>query len=522
MKTFKPKLRRTKIPKKKVWASLLRNPLLAVRELNNRSFYEFLKFMWSEVSQEEFQDNWHIKYLCDTLQKLAEEVAVQKSTNVSSKQLIEDLTINVPPGTSKTTIVMIMFPAWCWTRWYWMKFIGLSYSATLSLESAESSRDLIRSQKYRSVYPDINIKSDKDQKSNFRVTKTFDKKPGYPVETRLGGNRFSTSVGGTVTGFHAHIILVDDPVNPQQAISPVQLASTNRWMQTTLPTRKVHKKYSPTVMIMQRVHENDPTGNQLEEDKGVQHICLPGEIKNYKKEVKPPELVEMYSEDGLLDPVRMDWEALRKLEAKLGQYGFAGQIGQSPTPPTGGMFKVDKFVITDQMPASNLIEMVVRYWDKAGTEAKPGQTKGPAYTVGCKMLKLTNGKLMITNIQRGQWSTEDREDRIKATTEADGHSVLVGIEQEPGSGGKESAENTVKNLSGYSVSVEPPQGDKVQRADPFSVQVNWGNVMLLQADWNKAFIDECRFFPFGTFKDQVDAASGAHRMLTSKKQAKVW
>ena len=520
-KTFKPAYKRTRYPKKAILKSLIENPLLAIRERNNRSFYEFLKFMWPEVSNEKLQTNWHIKLMCDELQSLAERV-VHERNKATHKQQVEDMIINVPPGSTKTTTVMVLFPAWCWSKWYWMEFICLSYGSDLSLESAEQSRELIRSDRYQAVYPEVSIKRDKDQKSNFQVLKTLEKRPGYAARTKKGGSRYSTSVGGTVTGFHAHIVLIDDPINPQQAVSPVQLESTNRWLDSTMPTRKIDKKYCPTVMIMQRLHENDPTGHRLQKKKKVKHICLPGEIRNYKKQVNPPELSELYIDD-LLDPNRMSWEALQDLESDLGQYGFAGQVGQSPTPPSGGMFKVNKFQVVDNMPQQYQIEQIVRYWDKAGTEHKTAsKAKGPAWTVGFKMAKLITGKYLILNVVRGRWSSEERENKIRQTAEADGRDVIIGIEQEPGSGGKESAEGTVKNLTGFSVTVDRPTGDKVYRADPFSVQVNHGNVMLLQADWNHDLIEEYRFFPFGTFKDQVDAGSGAFNLLNKKKRARVW
>jgi predicted phage terminase large subunit-like protein len=499
-------------------------PLLAQRELNNRSFYEFLLFMWPEVSAEDFQPNWHIKLLCDTLQRKAERVVAEKKKPGKEKQLIKDLVVNVPPGTSKTTIVMIMFPAWCWTKWYWMEFIGLSYAATLSLESAEASRDLIRSDRYQMCYPELSIKPDKDQKSNFQILKSLGRRPGQKERVKQGGSRFSTSVGGSLTGFHGHIILVDDPINPQQAVSPVQLENTNNWMDGTLPTRKIHKGTSPMVMIMQRLHENDPTGHHIEKkgDK-TDHICLPGEIRNYGKEVKPEEYLDLYSEDGLLDPTRMGWDALEDLESDLGQYGYAGQIGQSPTPPSGGMFKVDNFQTIDQLPQQHEIEMTVRYWDKAGTEAKNNsKQKGPAYSVGVKMSKLSTGKYLIHDVVRGRYSSENREAKIKATAEADGRDVEIGVEQEPGSGGKESAESTVRNLTGFMTHVDRPTGDKAYRADPYSVQVNWRNVYLLRGDWNSDYVSECRFFPHGNFKDQVDASSGAFALLNRRRKARAW
>jgi len=141
---------------------LIRNPLIIRREINKRSFYEFLKFFWPVISNDKFVDNWHIRYLCNELQILAEHV-------INNKPRPYDLVINVPPGSSKTTICSIMFPVWCWVRAYTLKLITVSYSSTLSLESAELSRDLIRSDLFRTVYPEFDIKEDKDTKGNYKV-----------------------------------------------------------------------------------------------------------------------------------------------------------------------------------------------------------------------------------------------------------------------------------------------------------------------------------------------------------------
>jgi len=507
-------LTRTRYAKQVVAQKAIENPLLIVRALNNRSFFNFFKFFWPEISSEELKVNWHIPYLCDELQKVAERVAEGLPKEY-------DLLINIPPGTTKTSIVMVMFPIWCWTRWFWMKFITVSYSATLSLESAEYSRDLIRSERFEMVYPELELKEDKDTKSNYRITKKV-VVPGRRHRVLHGGNRFSTSVGGSLTGFHGHILLWDDPLNPHQSVSEVELVNTNRWLDQTLTTRKIDKESVPTIGIMQRLHEDDPSGHLLKKKgKAVKHICLPGEIMEDSSRVNPPELVAQYV-DGLLDPERLNLTALKELEIDLGQYGYAGQIGQSPTKPTGGMFKVDRFSIVESMPNPVNVIRIVRYWDKAGTaEIVKTRGRGPAYTVGTKMAVLTGNRFIVMDVKRGRWSSEERESIIRITAEADGREVEVWHEQEPGSGGKESAESTTRNLAGFTVQAERPVGDKVYRADPYSVQVNDGNVSLLRAPWNKEFIDEHKLFPFSTYKDQVDSAGGAFSKLMAKKRVKV-
>jgi predicted phage terminase large subunit-like protein len=500
--------------KRQILLAAMQQPQILIREINNRSFFEFLKFFWPEVSGQTFVSNWHIKYICDELQKVAERVAKGLPREY-------DLIINVPPGSTKTVICSIMFPAWCWTQWYWMRFITISYSSDLSLESAEYSRDLIQSERYKLIYPDLEIKDDKNTKSNFRIVKKEHVKAGFPVRILKGGNRFSTSVTGTITGFHAHMLIWDDIIDPKKSLSAVELNNANHFLDETLPTRKVDKAVSTTIGIMQRLHQDDPTGHLLAKGKeNIKHICLPGEIDNYRDKVNPPELLEFYK-DNLLDPVRLPHSVLADLEADLGQYGYAGQIGQHPTPPAGGMFKVDNFGMIQAMPEPDTIVETVRYWDKAGTKVKVGIKGKAAYTVGVKMCRLRNGRWVILNVKRGRWSPEEREKIIRNTAIDDGVDVRIFYEQEPGSGGKESAQATTLNLAGYTGQAERPQGDKVFRADPYSVQVNDGNISLLQADWNKDFLEEHAYFPFGSYKDQVDAAGAAFAQLTVRREARM-
>jgi predicted phage terminase large subunit-like protein len=368
------------------------------------------------------------------------------------------------------------------------------------------------------VYPELIIKQDKESKGNFRIVKLVDNITGNPKKAKRelpGGNRYSTSVGGTLTGFHADIIIWDDPLKPDEAASQKQLETVNRWIDQTLPTRKTNKAVSAIIGIMQRLHQNDPSGHLLSKNKKkLKHICLPGEIIHFKQFVKPQKLISKYTKDGYFDKNRMGKEVLEELESDLGQYGYAGQIGQNPAPPGGGMFKVANFTMTAQLLDVRQIVKSVRYWDKAGT------TESGAYTVGLKMHLLKNNFFLIEDVKRGQWSAEVRERIIRQTAIADGTNVDVVIEQEGGSGGKESAEGTIRNLAGFRVKAERPIGDKAKRADAYSVQVNNGSVILVVADWNNKFKEEHEMFPNGTYKDQVDAGSGAFNFLIKKKKAR--
>ena len=121
---------------------------------------------------------------------------------------------------------------------------------------------------------------------------------------------------------------------------------------------------------------------------------------------------------------------------------------------------------------------------------------------------------------RGQWGALEREEKIKFWAERDRAksrpgAYEVGVEQEPGSGGKESAENTIRNLRGFKVYADKVTGSKEVRAEPFAAQVQGGNVSMVAGIWQADLLDEMQSFPNGKYRDQVDACSGAFNRLVS-------
>ena len=482
-------------------------PDIIKAESCRRSLFYFIRTFWDIVSVDTPVWNWHIPYLCGHLMRAAYRVGNHLPNE-------HDIIINIPPGTTKSITCSVMFPVWCWTNWHWMRFITSSYSAALSLELAEYSREIVRSARFKRLFPDLVIKRDKDTKSNFRLQKLDFDERGETKLVRLGGNRYSTSVGGTVTGFHGHILITDDPLDPNRAASDQEISNANRFMDQTLPTRKADKETAVSILIQQRLGQFDPSGHLLgkSKEKKLLHISLPGEIRNFKEQLHPKELKSYYKDD-LLDPNRMPWKVLKGMEIDLGQYGYSSQVGQFPVPPAGGMFKPDNMPIV-QRNTSAIVRRPVRYWDKAGS------LKG-AYTVGVKMARLENGRYCIFDVQRQQLQTHERERLIQRTAEMDGSETIIYMEQEPGSSGIDSVKSSISGLDGYSAHADRPTGDKVHRADPFSVQVNMGNVEMIEGAWNQAFIEELRYFPMSKYKDQVDAASGAYMKL-KKPKVGVW
>lgn len=448
------------------------------------SFFEFVKEFWDEFIPESYIHNWHIELLCNELQVAMERVFL-------GLPRLYDIVINISPGTTKSTITSVMLPAWSWIRMPTLRTIGGSHGASLSMDLSRKNRAIIKSEKYMWCFPEIRMSVDQDSKSYFVNT--------------LGGSRFAVGVGGSVVGMHGHVLIIDDPIDPSGAVSETEIKTANRWMDETLATRKVDKEVALTILIMQRLHQNDCTANMLEKTKKVRHICLPAELSD---QVLPKHFASFYK-DGLMDPTRLSREVLAENEVKLGQFGYAGQFGQNPVPLGGGMFKTDRIVITE---LNDKLISKVRSWDKAAT------ADGGAFSAGVKMGLDRKGRTWILNATRGQWSSDRREDMMKSTAVLDGRDTDIVLEQEPGSGGKFCAQSSVRNLIGFNVYVERPTGDKTHRADPFSVQVNNGNVCMVPGPWNQEYLDEMRFFPFSKYKDQVDATSAGFTHLISGKQ----
>lgn len=449
-------------------------------ELCKRSFFFFLKEFWHIIIPEEPVYNWHMEYLCDELQKV-----VTKVKNRESKDY--DLIINIPPGTSKSTIATVMLPAWSWVIDPTIRSLTASYSASLSTDHSMKSRDIIRSDKFRAYFPEIEIKKDQDNKTHYKNTN--------------GGERYATSVTGTVTGFHAHLIIVDDPLNPKEAASEADRLTANSFMDVTLSTRKVSKSVTPTILVMQRLHQKDCTGNWLDkEGKEIKHICLPGEIS---KDVKPVELKERYI-NGLLDADRLTNKDLKELKINLGSYGYAGQIMQIPTPDDGGIWQNWIIPIDDNQVPKNLTELGTD-WDLAYTEKETNSAS--AYITAGKH----DSKMYITDLGFDWLEFPKLMPYMKAKTQP--HYI-------EGKASGKSAKQVLTNQGIPAIEVQVSGGDKIARAQMATPYAESGMIYCKRSIWDKLHNDSKQgilMFPNGEHDDLQDALVQSINRLLGKK-----
>lgn len=327
-------------------------------------------------------------------------------------------------------------------------------------------------------------------------------------ETPDGGGLWAAGVGGPITGKGFHLAAIDDPLkNAEEAASEVIRAKQKDWYSSTFYTRE--EPGGAIVVIQTRWHESDLSGwllsEESEEEPERWHIVSFEAIKEDQQQPFPPTCtVEPdWREPGEpLCPERYPLAKLQKIRERIGGYFFGALYQQNPTPREGSMFKVGQLGFVDAADVPPL-KPVVRAWDQAATEGAGD------WTAGVKLGRDEAGIIYVVDVVRGQWSTDKRNTRICETAAMDGRVVRIRGAQDPGSAGVDAGTAFTRMLAGYAVKTERVSGSKETRADPFSAQVNAGNVRLVRGDWNRDFIEELRTFPNGKHDDIVDAASDA-------------
>lgn len=475
---------------------VLQNPNALYTELATRKLSHFVEQAWHVVEPNTpYKANWHIDAICDHLQAVYDGE-------------IKNLLVNIPPRCMKSLIISVFWPTWSWisnpsTRWLFS-----SYAHPLAVRDAVKSRRILQSDWFKARWKHIALSGDQNAKQRYDNTN--------------GGYRIATSVGGAATGEGGDYVVVDDPHNIFEIESDIVRAGVIMWWDEVMSTRLNDPETGGRIIIMQRGHQYDLAGHVLEKG-DYEHLCLPMEFERDRKCFTSIGFEDPRTEEGeLLHPKRIGREANEALKRALGSYGTAAQLQQRPSPREGNMFKVDNLNYISTIDEEN-VKKRWRSWDKAATEGGGAWTAGPR--IGKYKKPRPNGtyhkdgterksKYFIDDMVRGQWSSGRREDKIKATSVRDGKKVWIVVEQEPGSGGKESAEATAKRLVGRHVEIVRPTGDKIDRADPFSVSVENGEVDIVYGDWVHEYIEELKHFPQSTFKDQVDASAQAYNKLS--------
>jgi predicted phage terminase large subunit-like protein len=387
------------------------------------------------------------------------------------------------------------FVAWMAGRSPDRKTIFASYSSELGERTNSHLQRIIRSPNFQLAFPRTQIDAE-----GWACNSELIEYVGY------AGSFRNTTVQGAINGMELHLGVIDDPIKGRgDAQRRVVRESTWNWFTDDFLPR--FAKDSALLAISTRWHKDDPLGRLIERFDDVRVLRYPAiceRTDNYRKQGEA-----LFAE---LKPL----EFLLERKRALSQASWESEYQQNPIIVGGGIFPIDKLQVLPFWDRKD-IKRSVRYWDKAATASNDA-----AYTAGVLMHAMHDGRFVIEHVVRGQWSALEREQKIKYWAEQDRKAIKgsyeIGVEQEPGSGGKESAEATIRMLAGYRVYADKVTGSKEVRAQPFAAQVQGGNVWLVAGAWHDAYRDELETFPSGKWKDQVDASTGAFTRLTNGPQ----
>ena len=416
---------------------------------------------------------------------------------------ITRLMVFAPPQHGKSELVSVRFPAWWLGRRPEDPVILASYAASLAERHSAEARAVVQSDVFgQLLFPGLRTRQDSRSKQLWRMA-------GHR------GGMLAVGVGGPITGHGAQLGIIDDPFeNWEQAQSATVRGKVWDWWRGTFRTRIWER--GAIILVMTRWHEDDLAGRLLADQGDRWRVLrLPALAETQEERDEAARLLGLPA--GGADPLgrapgealcprRFSVEALAAIRRDVGARVWSAEYQGLPRPLEGVLFRREWFGVVSAAPAG---VVCVRYWDKAGTHGAGD------YTVGV-LLAQHEGRFYVADVVRGQWSAHEREQVIRRTAERDGAGVAIWLEQEPGSGGKDSAAASLRALAGFNAHAAPVSGDKVTRATPFAAQAEAGNVVLVRGAWNAAYLEELCAFPSGAHDDQVDASSGAFNHLARR------
>lgn len=454
---------------------------------------DFVKESWQVLEPStDLLWNWHIDIMCLHIQETLLDWFKYKQ-NPHYVQRIQNLLINVPPGSLKSRCLSVCTPAWMWTICPSWRAIFLSANPRVALRDSVYCRDVIESDWYQKRFsPDWKLRIDNNSKSSFWNTK--------------GGVRSAFGFNSRITGDRGDFIAWDDPHDAQEVNSElIRQGVIDRW-DSAIRNRVNDLKSSVRIGIMQRLHEKDLAGHVLESG-SWQHLCIPQE---FEKPFPPTALgwVDPRTEpQELMFPERFSLGVLLEEKKALGSYGYAGQHQQRPAPADGGHFKRSWWKYYKVTPDD--FDLVIQSWDCTFKE-----TKKSDFVVG-QVWGKRGGQFYLLDQVRDRMDINATIAAIRALSAKYPNSTAKLIEDK--ANGPAVISMLEREIPGL-IAIEP-EGGKLVRAVAIAPFVEAGNVFLPDpsiANWVGDFVAEFSTFPNGANDDMCDSTSQAINWLASK------
>lgn len=446
-------------------------------------FYAFLQRVFLQLHpQGEFLDNWHLELLASELD------ACRRG---ETRRLI----INLPPRSLKSVAVSVAFVA------YWLghdpsaRLICASYGQDLANKHALDCRTVMSSDWYQRLFP-TRLSPLRQSMEEFATT-------AY-------GFRMATSVGGVLTGRGADVLILDDILKPEEALSDSQRRRANDWYSNTLYSRLDNKRSGVIIIVQQRLHEDDLVGH-VQEQENWRLIRFPAIAEEDESHL----ITTPYGKRRVkrrageaLHPAREPLPVLQDMRRTLGEYNFAGQYQQIPAPLGGGLLKREWFRTYADSELPERFDHIVQSWD---TASKANELAN--YSVGTTWGR-KGKRIYLLNVCRRRL---DFPSLVRAVLEQHSQFNANVILVEDAASGVQLIQQ-LQEQGVYCVKAIKPEGDKVVRMHAQSTAIENGFVFLPErAHWLDSYLHELTTFPTGKHSDQVDSTSQALAWMTVSK-----
>jgi predicted phage terminase large subunit-like protein len=493
-------------------------------ELMRRKFSAFVKGAW-EVMNPGVPLVWgkHMQAICDHIQWSYEELfRVRRAARMGVKveaatppQAVQNLLINVPPRSAKSTIVAVFAPVWAWLHDPSLKIRCTSGNLRVSDRDSDFSRDLIESPWFQETFaPEWKLRGDRKAKRKW--------------ENTAGGIRISMPMGAVVVGEGTDVIVLDDPHDARDVYSERKRNSVITKWSGSLRNRVNNPKRHLRICIMQRLHEADFSGYWLATTKPV-HLCIPMEFEA-DRACSTPMLDEETGEPWrdwrtepgeLMLPEYFDREFVAGEKVGLGSYGYAGQHQQRPAPEDGGLFRKSWFIGTRDAPRGfdlafdekgfpiwETLPRIDQLYVSVDCAFKDGEQND---FVSIQVIgRQGRMRYVLDNVTRhfDLPATLTALKDVLTRWSAGGRKVSAILIEEAANGA--SAIKALQTAGAAGVIAIKPEGGKFSRANAVAPACEAGDVMIPNhAKWRDAWLHEMAVFPNGAHDDQVDAFTQA-------------
>jgi predicted phage terminase large subunit-like protein len=404
------------------------------------------------------------------------------------------LIVNAPPRSLKSFVASVAFVAFALGHNPRLEIICVSYSQDLANALAAMCRRLMESDFYRRLFPRVRlIKSTENE-----------------LQTDAGGFRYATSIGGTLTGRGGDILIIDDPLNANQAYSDSVRTGVNEWYSQTLLSRLNDKQKGAIIVIMQRLHQYDFTGYLLEQD-GWKHRKLPA-IAPRDTLIALPSRQFIWKQGEPLRPQREPISALEKLKKDLGLPRFNAQILQEPVSESGNMLKGDWLKYCEISPFRQPGDVIVLSLDTAVKA-----TEASKFTVCLTFLVRNKNEYYLIDVFRQKLEFPELNKFVSVHAKKYNADAILIEDQMSGS----SLIQTVKRAGLQGVVGVRPDADKRTRMYSQTPKLEAGSLILPKsAPWLSDFLEEYLAFPDGKYDDQIDALSQFLSWRTNKEHCR--